>query len=132
MKTRYDHNFSPVVKQSTDGSYKVNLPTRMLVDADYHINRNWYVNVTGQLSLVSTTVEKPFNTAYYSGITLTPRYDARSFGFWLPIHYNPVTSFNAGFGFRAGPLIMGSGSVISTLLGNSKQADFFLDVVLAD
>jgi hypothetical protein len=82
--------------------------------------------MTGQISLVNASTEKPFNTAYYSGITITPRYDARSFGFWLPMHYNPVTSFNAGFGFRAGPLIIGSGSVITALLGNSKQADAFI------
>ncbi len=129
VKEVFDANpqyFSPLASQSSNGSYKVNLPTRLLVDADYHINRNWYVNLAGQFSLVSTTADKPFNTAYYSGITLTPRYDARSFGFWLPMHYNPVTDFNAGFGFRAGPLIMGSGSVISALLGNSKQADFFI------
>lgn len=118
--------FSPIANQSSDGTYKASLPTRLMADVDYHINRNWYVNMTGQVSLVNASMEKPFNTAYYSGITLTPRYDARSFGFWLPMHYNPVTSFNAGFGFRAGPLIMGSGSVISALLGNSKQADFFI------
>jgi hypothetical protein len=97
-----------------------------MADVDYHVKNNWYVNMTGQVSLVNASMEKPFNTAYYSGITLTPRYDARKFGFWLPMHYNPVTSFNAGFGFRAGPLIIGSGSVISALLGNSKQADVFI------
>jgi hypothetical protein len=118
--------FSPITTQNANGTYKVSLPTRLMADVDYHVKNNWYVNMTGQISLVNASTEKPFNTAYYSGITITPRYDARSFGFWLPMHYNPVTSFNAGFGFRAGPLIIGSGSVITALLGNSKQADAFI------
>lgn len=128
IKEVFDANpqyFSPVAKQNTDGLYKVNLPTRLLLEADYHIKNNWYLNMTGQLSLVNSSVDKPYNAAYYSGFTLTPRYDAANYGFWLPMNYNPVSSFNAGFGFRAGPIIIGSGSIVSTLLGNSKQADIF-------
>jgi OOP family OmpA-OmpF porin len=45
---------------------------------------------------------------------------------YLPLNYNSISSFNAGVGLKAGPLYIGSGSIINTLVSDSKQADFYI------
>ncbi|MEJ7914381.1 MAG: hypothetical protein WKF70_14585, partial [Chitinophagaceae bacterium] len=61
-----------------------------------------------------------------SSFTLTPRYEGKAFGVYLPINHNSLTQFNAGLSLRAGPLFLGSGSILSAVLGDSKQADFHI------
>lgn len=72
------------------------------------------------------TENKPYNSQYYSSFTLTPRYEVRAFGVYVPVSYNKLTSFNAGVSLRMGPLFIGSGSVLTALMGDSKQADVHL------
>lgn len=39
---------------------------------------------------------------------------------------NEISGFTTGFGFLAGGFFLGSGSVITALLNDSKQADLYL------
>ncbi len=121
---QYPQYFAPDATNS-ETSYKVSLPTTMQINVDYHLQDHFYVNANVQLAMTKGST-KPFNGQYYSGFTLTPRYEGRKFGFYLPLSYNGLTKFNAGTSFRAGPLYVGSGSVLTALMGNSKQADVFI------
>jgi hypothetical protein len=107
-----------------DGSkYSVGLPTTLQLNVDYHIFRGFYANLATQISLAGN---KAYNSSYYGAYTLTPRYEAKSFGFYLPVNYNELTHFNAGFCFRIGPMFFGSGSLLSAAIKDSKQMDFYL------
>lgn len=106
---------------------KVSLPTTLQLDIDYHIHRGFYVSAAGQLGL-SKMDNKPYNNQYYNGVTVTPRFEGKIFGFYIPVNYNELTKFNAGFSLRAGPLFLGSGSVLTALLGESKQADVHIGI----
>ena len=124
LKNFFDGNpqyFTPAAGNSKQ-TYKVGLPTTLHIDADYHFHHGFYVNLSGQFSLVNTE-SKPYNSQYYSSFSLTPRYEGRAFGFYLPFSYNKLTSFNAGVSVRMGPLFIGSGSVLTALMGDSRQAD---------
>lgn len=103
-------------------NYKAGLPTTLQIDADYNLHRGFYISMAAQLSLVNTK-SKPYNSLYYSSIALTPRYERRAMGVYVPISYNALTNFNAGVSLRMGPLFIGSGSVLTALMGHSKQAD---------
>ena len=46
---------------------------------------------------------------------------------FMPLNQNELTNFNAGLSVRIGPFFIGSGSLLSAALGNSKQADFHFD-----
>jgi hypothetical protein len=116
--------FAPDESANTT-KYKVSLPTTLQINADYHIHQHFYVNANGQIAMTKGT-KKPYNGQYYSGVSVTPRYEGRKFGFSLPLNYNGLTKFNAGASFSAGPLYVGSGSVLTALFGNSKQADVFI------
>ena len=104
-------------------SYSVSLPSTLHVDLDYHVLLGLYANLSSQFSLAGN---KPYNSSYYNAFTLTPRWESRHFGFYLPVNYNALTHFNAGFSARVGPFFFGSGSVLSAVLKDSRQADFYL------
>jgi len=106
--------------------YKVNLPTRVQLDFDYHAILGLYVNLSAQLSLASGA--KAYNPIYYNTYTLTPRYETKIFGAYLPLSYNALTGTNVGVAARVGPLYFGSGSIISALIGHTKEPNVFLGI----
>jgi hypothetical protein len=116
--------FSPDNSVSS-GDYNVNLPTTLQINVDYHLHRGFYVDLAAQLAMGGSD-SKPYNSSYYSGVTLTPRYEGRKIGLYVPVSYNGLTKFNAGAALRIGALFVGSGSVLTALLGNSKQADAYV------
>lgn len=118
--------FTPV-SGSTDSEYKVALPTTMQLDIDYNLYRRFYISLAGQFSLISNE-SKPYNSQYHNTFTLTPRYETGKFGCYLPLNYNELTRFNAGLSLRLGPLFIGSGSVVTALLNESKQADVHVGI----
>jgi len=117
--------FTPVAGASSS-KYDVALPTSLQIDVDYSFTKNLYLSVASQISLAETSGTKPYNPQYYNGFTLTPRLETKKFGLYLPINYNELTELNAGVGLRFGSVFIGSGSVLSALVMDSKQADVYL------
>ncbi|RFS24555.1 hypothetical protein DVR12_04950 [Chitinophaga silvatica] len=118
----YPQYFTPVDDKS---SYSVSMPTSLRVDGDYHILNGLYVNLDAQLALTNGK-NKAYNVQYFSGFSVTPRYENRIFSAFLPISYNELTKFTAGASFRVGPFFIGSGSILSALMGSSHQLDGFI------
>jgi hypothetical protein len=118
--------FSPA-PSNTEPSYSVSLPASMQLEADYHINSGFFLNLASQISL-SNSRDEAYNNVNYSAVSLTPRYETRLFGAYLPLNYNSLSKFSAGLCLRAGPVFVGSGSLFTALVGESKQADIFLGI----
>ena len=108
---------------NSSGSYNASLPSVLQSDIDYQLNSKLYINLSGQLNLIKKT--NIYASNQYNNITLTPRYETKHFGVYLPINYNDLTQFNMGIALRAGPLFFGSGSLFTALV-NSKQADAYV------
>ena len=108
-------------KEENIASYKVSLPTNLQVNIDYAVTKKLYVEAAGQINLAQKS--NRYNSFYYNSFSLTPRFEGRHMGVYFPLSYNELTRFNAGVAFRFGPFYIGSGSVLTALLGNSKQAD---------
>jgi len=119
------------VGAGSEPDYAVSLPTTLQVEADLLLHDGWYLNLASQISL-SNNPGKPYNNRSYTGFTLTPRYEGKAFDGYLPLNYNPLTKLNAGLAFRAGPLFFGSGSLLTAVMGDSKQADFFIGLRLGE
>ena len=105
--------------------YKTSLPTSLNLDVDYRFGRRLYVNLYGMFSLTNSD-SKVYNGHQFSSVTVTPRIESGSFGIYVPVQYHTLTSLNAGLSLRLGPLFLGSGSILTALAGESKQADFFM------
>lgn len=108
-------------------SYKVSLPTTLQFNVDYNLCKGVYANLALQLALTNNG-DKPFNSQYYNAVTLTPRFESKRFGLYLPLSYNGLTQFTGGASLRIGNLFIGSGSILSAAIGSSKQADVFMGV----
>jgi len=122
IKTYLDGNPSLFTNNAASlSSYKASLPTTVQANVDLALNRGFFAELAGQLNVAKTN--DIYSAFAYNSVTLTPRYEGRAFGIYLPINYNELTSFNAGISLRAGPLFLGSGSVLTALFDKSKQAD---------
>ncbi len=127
LKSFFDNNpqYFTAVAGGNSKNYQVGLPASLQIDADYHFHQGFYINLSGQLSLVNTK-NKPYNSQYYSSFSLVPRYEGRAFGIYLPVSYNKLTNLNAGLSLRSGPFFIGSGSILTAIMSHSKQADIFM------
>ena len=121
---KYPQYFKPDAAASA-AKYAVPLPSTVQLEVDYHLHNKLYLNLGTQLGLTKSGT-KVSASQYYNAVALTPRYEGRGFGFYLPLTYNALTKFTGGAAFRLGPLFFGSGSVLSAALGSAKQADFFI------
>jgi Family of unknown function (DUF5723) len=107
---------------SSDKSYKVALPATLQLTTDYHVVSGLYVNAAAHISLVGKN-SNAWNSMYYNAFAITPRFETKRFSIFVPVTYNSLTKTNAGLTIRTGWLFIGSGSVLTALTGNSKQAD---------
>lgn len=117
--------FTPT--SSTGDSYKVSLPSLLNIDVDYHVTSGLYVNAGANINVVNTD-KNFFNSNYFNSFSVTPRFETKKLGVYLPLNYSELTSFNAGVALKLGPVYLGSGSVLTALFNSSKQADIFLGV----
>lgn len=109
---------------NNNSTLSVSLPTSLQVFGDLHLLSNLYFSAGTQIALSSSNkAENPF---VYSTLMLTPRYEGKGIGLYLPVTYNTLTQLTMGATLRLGPLFVGSGSILSALLSNSRQADFNL------
>lgn len=107
-----------------NSSYNVALPTTLQLGGDVRLIKRIYVAANAQLGLANNK-SNPYNPNSVTGITLTPRFETKMLAAYMPIHYNNLGGAAIGFGFRAGPLYMGSSSILSMAFTKSKQADFY-------
>ncbi|RYF11192.1 MAG: hypothetical protein EOO42_21630 [Flavobacteriales bacterium] len=128
LKEYFDSNpqyFTP--RNSSGDSYNVNSPTMLNLDVDYKIKSMFYINASTNLNLLDNA-DKAFNNNYYNSFSVTPRMERKSFGLFVPLNYNTLTNLNAGLAIKLGPLFLGSGSILTAVLKESKQADFFFGI----
>jgi hypothetical protein len=117
---RYPQYFTENTTANT-ASYSVNLPATLQLVADYHIQNAFFVNAAVQLALAGSG--NVTNSNYYNAVSITPRYEKKSFGIYIPVSYNALAKFTSGLALRYGPVFIGSGSLFSALINSSKQVD---------
>lgn len=103
--------------------FTVWLPTRFNLYIDYHIWKGFGLNLG---TTISPVMAKNKNQIHYpTSVTLTPKYDHKWVGVYVPLSYDEYGNFSAGAGLRAGPLFVTSSNVI-TLFG--KKTSFNANV----
>ncbi|WP_298556268.1 DUF5723 family protein [uncultured Algibacter sp.] len=111
-------------RANTATGYKIDLPAALHVNVDWNINGKMYLNLNTDFSLMSEsriTANRVSNV-----VSLTPRYESKWFSFYLPLSVIENNGFRMGAGFRAGPLYVGSGSLISAFTSdNNRGADVY-------
>lgn len=86
-------------------TFFMNTPTSLSFQFDYNIYKDFNINATSMLSLVSR--KNPHRVRRANQFTVTPSYDHAWFGVHLPISYNKYSGLKSGIGMRLGPLTAG-------------------------
>jgi hypothetical protein len=114
---RIQQYFTPV---ASEDKFRMNLPTALNINFDYNFNGRFFLNGNGVFSLNAGRYDAS-KTYQVSHFQLTPRYDARQFGVYLPISVNGYSQLDMGTGIRIGPLTIGSNTLISNLFQKDKK-----------
>ncbi len=93
---------------SIAGKFKIQGPTRLVVNIDKPLGNDFYINANVSINLGSL-----FNNSngLYARelnlLTITPRWETKRWGVYFPIQYNADKQFWIGAAFKAGPLLLG-------------------------
>ena len=109
-------------KEKTD--FKIKLPTIFSGYADVKIVTDFYVTVFTQQRLKKNDENDQITSQNI--ISLTPRYTLKNYEVYLPFSHNEISGIAGGLGFRAYGFYVGSGSIITALISDSKQADAYV------
>ncbi|MEN2401059.1 DUF5723 family protein [Flavobacterium sp. MC2016-06] len=119
----YDFLDQHYTKTSTSKGAKTNLPTALHADADWNMYKKFYLNLNGDINMVSGNKLNAYGIA--DRVSLTPRYESRWFSFYVPMTWMEYSGMQVGSGIRVGAFFIGSGSILSNLVSKeSKGADF--------
>lgn len=100
------------------------LPTALHLNADWNINQKFYLNLNTDLALVGK--EKINANSIANMTSLTPRFECKWITFQMPFSLQQYSGFLWGAGLRAGPLYVGSGSIVSSFINDElKAADIY-------
>jgi len=113
-----------LTKTNSTKDFKIKLPTLFTAYADLKLSSKFYVSAFTQQKLVNDS-DNDFSTTQNS-ITLTPRFSGKNYEIYVPLSDNEISGFAGGFGFRLGGFFMGSGSILTAMLNDTKQADIYL------
>jgi outer membrane protein OmpA-like peptidoglycan-associated protein len=98
-------------KSTQSGTFKIWLPTRFNIFLDYEIWKGFGANLS---STISPVFASQANQVHYpTSVSLTPRYDWKWIGVYIPLTYDNYGNFGAGAGLRAGPFFITSSNIIT-------------------
>ena len=106
---KFTDTLSTVVQQmgNLNGKFRVLLPTRLVVNADYFIQGNFYVNMEATINLSGVLGRKYFYVRDMNLLSVTPRWETRKWGVYLPLSLNTQKQFWVGAAVKAGPVLFG-------------------------
>jgi hypothetical protein len=109
---------------NNDTDFRVTLPAQFIAYADVKIVPNLYATLYTQQKMKKD--EANAQIAAENVTSLTPRYVWNNLEFYLPLSINEISGFSTGIGFRAWGFYVGSSSILSAAVSNSKQADAYI------
>lgn len=89
------------------GLFRVSLPTRLIINFDKRIYGGIYVNTNLSLNLFSDATPHKWRTNDNNLLAITPRWEKRALGFFLPIQLTHQGHFWLGAAVKLGPLTVG-------------------------
>ncbi|MEI6487926.1 MAG: DUF5723 family protein [Bacteroidota bacterium] len=102
-------------KPEGDETFKMSLPTVISLQVDYQLWKDFYVNLTPYIDYNSLKfVKSKRTTAVHelTSISLTPRWDYKYVGLFVPVSYDAYGTTKVGLGLRLGPIIIGTSNIL--------------------
>lgn len=89
--------------------YKMTLPTSISFQADYNLYKRFYVNATYLKSIAQNS--KVLDVRYRDRLTITPRWDWKWLGVYVPYTVDESANKHIGVNFMFGPFLLGTRDV---------------------
>lgn len=117
-------NSGYLTKNNDEKDFTIQLPTLFTAYADLKLTKRLYISAYTQQKLVDDS-DNDFSTTQNS-ITVTPRFSGENYEVFVPLSDNEISGFTGGLGFRLGGFFVGSGSIVTAIINDTKQADLYL------
>ena len=114
-------NFAKINQQK---EFKVSLPTVINLYADYNVTSKFNVTMFMQRKSGSNNNNDQIGSENF--FSVTPRVDFGFFETYVPISFNEISGTTGGLGLRLGGFYIGSNSVLTAMINDTKQADLYL------
>ena len=88
------------------GQFNILTPARLIVNVDHYLFDAFYINADLSLNL-SQLAKKQLYVKETNLLAVTPRWETRRLGFYMPILYNTEKQLRIGGAIKAGPLLLG-------------------------
>ena len=115
----FNDSLATIVENSETltGKFSISNPARAVVNVDRYLSGNFYVNGELSINLSSGKGDKAA-VAGSKLLTVTPRWEKRTLGFYLPVQYNRHGNFWIGGAVKAGPLLFGTHNLLNIFSKN--------------
>ena len=107
--------------QQMSGDFYIYKPTRLVINVDQHIAANFFINAEITLPLLPIVSNNSTFIRDMNFIAITPRWETKTFGAYLPILFNNRQQLWVGGAFKAGPLLLGTHNLANLFSKNSAQ-----------
>ncbi|NHM02182.1 hypothetical protein [Flavobacterium difficile] len=111
-------------KTKTNEAFKVKLPTTINAYADFKVTSKFYA--TASINQKVTDDSESDVTTTQNTYSIIPRLIFGQFEMFAPQTSNEISGFTSGFGMKIYGFYLGSSSIVTAALNNSKQADIYL------
>jgi hypothetical protein len=104
---------------SLSGDFNVYQPTRLMINVDHHLANDFFISAELSIPLLSLVPKQLVYQRDMNLIAVTPRWETKSFGGYLPVTVNTKGQCWIGAAFKAGPVLLGTHN-LGTLFSKSK------------
>ncbi len=102
------------------GDFNVYQPTRLMINVDHHMVNDFFINAEITIPILSIVPKDLIYQRDMNLLAITPRWETKSFGGYLPVTVNTKGQFWVGAAFKAGPVLLGTHN-LGTLFSKSKS-----------
>jgi len=90
-----------------NGTFKIWNPTRLVINVDRPLQDKFFLNANLSVNLARANTGKTLFAKEMNLLTLTPRWETRRLGVYMPVQVTSYGKFWIGGAFKAGPLLLG-------------------------
>ena len=89
------------------GIFRILTPARLVLNADRYVSGAFFVNAELSLNLSGVFGNKFLYVRQMNLLTVTPRWETKRLGFYMPVSFNTEKNFWIGGAVKLGPLLIG-------------------------
>ncbi len=108
-----------------NGNFFVNQPTRIILNADQHLQGNFFINAELTLPLIPLLAKNSLFIRDMNLLAITPRWEVSAFGAYLPVLINNRKQVWVGAAIKAGPFLFGLHNLANVFTKNKLQEGGF-------